>query len=97
MEFIGHFSPWRTERRPCWHCVYFDGMLFGGSAAECSAPGSAKVRAMPKDGCSQWEREPGVDDEPGPPGDPANVHTGGKLSAKFGPTGYVQCQAEERK
>jgi len=69
MEFIGHFSPWLAEPRPCWHCVHFGGMLFGGSAAGCTAPGSAKVRAMPKDGCSQWEREPGADDEPGPPGD----------------------------
>jgi hypothetical protein len=26
MQFIAHFSPWRSERRPCWHCVHFDGM-----------------------------------------------------------------------
>ena len=67
MEFIGHFSPWLAQHRPCWHCVHFDGMLFGGSAAGCKAPGSAQVRAMPADGCSRWEREPGSDDEPGPP------------------------------
>ena len=65
MEFIGHFSPWRNEHRPCWHCVHFDAMLFGGSAARCNAPGSAKVRAKPKDGCSQWVREPGSDDDLG--------------------------------
>lgn len=27
MKFFGHFSPWRTDHRPCWYCVHFDGML----------------------------------------------------------------------
>ena len=66
MQFIGHFSPWLAERRPCWHCTHFERMDAGG-AALCAAPGSARVRAMPADGCSRWHREPGADDEPGPP------------------------------
>lgn len=67
MEFIGHFSPWRSEFRPCWHCRYFDGMASGGSAALCAALDTARLRSSAVNGCSQWEREPGSDDESGPP------------------------------
>jgi hypothetical protein len=67
MQFIDHFSPWRADHRPCWHCTHFGGMLYEGTAASCVEPGSAKVRATPKNGCSKWERESGSDDELDPP------------------------------
>ena len=47
MGFIGHFSLWLVDQRPYWHSGYFGGMLFGGRAAGCAAPGSAKVEALP--------------------------------------------------
>ena len=59
-----HFTPWQSERRPCWFCAHFAGMLYGGSAARCSLANSARVRSMPSDGCSGFEREVGADDEP---------------------------------
>jgi hypothetical protein len=40
-----------------------------GSAALCSLAGASRVRASPASGCVCWEREPGSDDEPGPPGE----------------------------
>jgi hypothetical protein len=62
-----HFSPHRAEPRPCWHCVSFGAMVYGGSAAWCSRPGVAPVQAQPATGCAFWVREVGADDEPGPP------------------------------
>ncbi len=59
-----------ADLRPYWHCLHFGGMLSRGTAANCGAPGSAKVRAMPRDRCIQCEGEPGIDDEPGPLGTP---------------------------
>jgi hypothetical protein len=43
-------------------------MLYSGSAARCSLPNAPRVRSMPSGGCAFWLREPGTDDEPGPPG-----------------------------
>jgi len=34
------------------------------SAALCKRRGACRVRALPQDGCSCYEREPGADDEP---------------------------------
>jgi hypothetical protein len=62
-----HFSPHTTERRPCWHCRHFGEMLYGGSAAACTAPNGTRVRALPAGGCAAFEREVGTDDEAGPP------------------------------
>jgi hypothetical protein len=62
----GYFDPHGTPR-PCWHCRYFGSMLYAGSAAACACPGAARVRSMPVNGCSGFEREVGADDEPGPP------------------------------
>jgi hypothetical protein len=47
MQFVGNFSLWLVDQRPYWHCDYFGGMLLGGRAAGCAAPGSAKVEALP--------------------------------------------------
>lgn len=55
------------EPRPCWHCTAFDGMTNQGTCALCRRPGCARVRSLPALGCCAWEREPGTDDEPGPP------------------------------
>lgn len=62
-----YFSPHTAERRPRWHCTHFSGMLYGGTAAACSAPNGTRVRAMPGNGCAAFVREVGADDEPGPP------------------------------
>ena len=43
-------------------------MVYAGSAARCSLPNGPHVRAMPAGGCAFWLREPGTDDESGPPG-----------------------------
>ena len=55
---------WLAERRPCWHCRSYEGLIARGSAALCRRPGSARVRAMPASGCCSFEREVGSDDEP---------------------------------
>jgi hypothetical protein len=52
---------------PCWHCRYFEAMTYRGIVALCSNPACSRVRSSPEHGCSCWEREPGSDDEPGPP------------------------------
>ena len=52
---------------PCWHCHWFEGLTEHG-LTWCLNPGCSKTRAGPSQGCSAWEREPGADDEPGPPG-----------------------------
>lgn len=59
-----HFSPWRDDFTPCWHCRHFGGMTARGAAARCGRPAGAPVRALPSRGCAFFEREPGVDDEP---------------------------------
>jgi hypothetical protein len=53
--------------RPCWHCRWFTRTVYGGSAAWCTLPNGPRVQAGPADGCSAWERLPGVDDEVGSP------------------------------
>lgn len=58
-----HFTPWQSAPRPCSHCSAFDGYTAAGSAALCSRPGCCRVRSTPANGCSAFEREPGVDDE----------------------------------
>ena len=42
-------------------------MVYAGSAARCSLPNAPRVRSLPAGGCAFWLREPGTDDEPGPP------------------------------
>ena len=61
--FGRHFSPHVAERRPCWHCTQFVGMVAAGSAAKCSLPNGPRVRSIPAHGCSAWERETGADDD----------------------------------
>jgi len=39
-------------------------MRYGATAAECSLANGPRIRSMPADGCSAWERQPGADDEP---------------------------------
>jgi hypothetical protein len=63
------FNPHGERLMPCWHCHYFVGMLYKGTAAACSLPGGTKVRAIPLRGCSAWVREVGVDDESEAPRD----------------------------
>ncbi len=46
-------------------------MIHGGSAAWCLLPNGPRVQAGPSGGCSAFDREPGSDDEPGPPITPA--------------------------
>lgn len=62
---MGNFNPWGDGTKPCWHCAGFDGLVTGG--ALCSMPGCCRLRALPQNGCSRFVREPGADDEPGPP------------------------------
>lgn len=64
MQPAAHFTPWQTERRPCWHCASFKGLLYGGSAVSCSLANGPRVRSMPDAGCASFEREVGADDEP---------------------------------
>ena len=62
-----HFSPHTHGDRACWHCQHFGAMIYAGTAAWCARPGAAPVIATPARGCAYWGREPGADDEPGPP------------------------------
>lgn len=59
--------PEGSERRPCWQCQRFQAMVYGGTAARCFIGGRVRIEAAPALGCAFWEREPGTDDEPGPP------------------------------
>lgn len=49
---------------PCWH--HFEALVYDGSAAMCTLPEAPRVRSMPSNGCSGFEREPGSDDEDAP-------------------------------
>lgn len=51
----------------CWHCQHFGEMCVGGAAARCARRGAVHIQSAPAHGCVYWEREPGSDDEPGPP------------------------------
>lgn len=62
-----NFSPWAAKPTPCWHCEKFVRLVYGGSAAECGHARAARIRSQPENGCSAFTREPGADDEPGPP------------------------------
>lgn len=62
-----YIHPWSGNAGACWHCNRFVRMLYEGTAAQCSREHSSKVRSQPETGCSAFEREPGADDEPGPP------------------------------
>jgi len=66
MEELGHSTPAGTSG-PCWHCVSFERMVYAGSAARCGLAGGHRVQAQPASGCAFWLREPGTDDEDGPP------------------------------
>lgn len=62
-----HFSPHTHGDRACWHCQHFGAMVYSGTAAWCARPGAVPVTAAPARGCAFWSREPGADDEAGPP------------------------------
>lgn len=62
---MDHFKL-EAPARPCWHCVHFLGLDSSGCHARCSHRGGG-VHASPARGCTYWQREPGIDDEPGPP------------------------------
>jgi hypothetical protein len=86
-----HFSPHQAAPQPCWHCRHFGGMLYAGTAAACMSRDSARVRAMPANGCSGFEREVGADDEPEPPArSAACVRTGSAPGVSAGVRQYPQ-------
>ena len=53
--------------RPCWHCEHWGGWAWDGPHSRCTRPQSPGVIAQPGDGCAHWTRQPGTDDELGPP------------------------------
>jgi hypothetical protein len=58
--------PQRTDPETrCWHCSYFEALVYGGTAAQCRIAGGPRIRSAPRIGCAFFEREPGADDEPG--------------------------------
>jgi hypothetical protein len=70
-EYV-HTNGWQRnvvakQATPCWHCHYFDGVASQETAALCSNPKCCRSRPQPERGCGSWMREPGADDEPGPP------------------------------
>jgi hypothetical protein len=52
---------------PCWHCRRYGGLSDSAYYTRCTAPLHSVTQANPWHGCSCFEREPGADDEPGPP------------------------------
>lgn len=62
-----YFNPHLGEARPCWHCSYFEAMVYGGTAALCKLANAPRVRSGPEHGCSAFVREPGTDDAAEPP------------------------------
>ena len=79
---IAYFNPHAAPAPPCWHCRFFGALLYGGTAARCTLPCACKVMALPATGCAFWEREPGADDEPGPPTSSGEV---GQLKSRRDP------------
>lgn len=65
ISYGSHFSGAGIDARPCWHCHHWDGWASPGAAAYCSNPAGSRVRGQPENGCVQFEREPGADDEMG--------------------------------
>lgn len=63
---MDYFNPYVRER-PCWHCRDFVALVAGGVHAMCVGKHGRHVEANPARGCTWWQREPGIDDEPGPP------------------------------
>lgn len=64
---LGHFNPGRIDGA-CWHCAHWGGFDNSGTNAVCRHRVPAvHIRALPVHGCAFFTREPGVDDEPGPP------------------------------
>jgi len=54
--------------RACWHCHRFIRLVAGGHHGLCQFDdASMHVQVDPAQGCVNWAREPGIDDEPGPP------------------------------
>lgn len=64
---MSHANLSNPGTKPCWHCHWFDGMTAQDTAALCSNKTCPRVRSQPENGCCSWEREPGSDDESGPP------------------------------
>lgn len=56
-----------AAERPCWHCQRFGGLVYQDTAARCLREAGVAIVAQPRYGCAFWVREPGSDDEPGPP------------------------------
>lgn len=61
-----HFGLGPQLDRPCWHCRHFLGFVAQGVHATCVTKHGRHVQADPRHGCYLFEREPGIDDEPGP-------------------------------
>ena len=61
-------------RTPCWHCKHMRTIQARAGVAVCGIPrggGDTGVQSRASDGCNQWEREPGIDDDDwDPPGTP---------------------------
>lgn len=62
-----HHSTPGAAGGPCWTCTAFVRMVYAGSAARCGIDGGHRVQAHPASGCAFFQREPGTDDEDGPP------------------------------
>ncbi len=61
------YWPEHSDRNPCWQCHHFGAMVYAGTAARCFIGNRTRIEAAPARGCAFWQREPGTDDEPGPP------------------------------
>lgn len=77
LSMSSHSTP--AVDAPCWHCSSYAGPDPSGSHALCLHDGRRAVQASPSTGCASFEREPGADDEPGPP---AVVQIGQRQSAR---------------
>jgi hypothetical protein len=72
----GHFEPQLIRQgaraRGCFNCSFFQGRLKGrvlnrddGRAPRvvCKRGGGTQIVGIPMQGCADWQREPGSDDE----------------------------------
>ena len=56
--------PKPKPHQPCWYCVHWAGPCWGDPyMADCRHGGRKSCKADAANGCSHWEREPGVDDD----------------------------------
>jgi len=69
------FRPDTTKpRTPCWHCRHMISVEAVSSVVRCGVGEHPRCMVLGREGCAQWEREPGIDDDDWNPVPPPFTH-----------------------